>query len=183
MTVPHAPPEAMQFGGALPRLLYLARHQNPKFDLLKGSKHDVKDGFYRMFLNLKDCLRLSLVLPKYEGEDQLTAVPMSCTMGWVQSPPTFCTVSETVCDRANEHSGTASAPDHRLAAQAGAEDDYDRSLSPRPRSEEDLQADARLAEVAGSWPVDGPEPPPPAPSNRPLQKPLAVTDVFVDEFI
>ena len=30
-TIPHAPPEAMQFGGTLPRLLYQARHANPKF--------------------------------------------------------------------------------------------------------------------------------------------------------
>ena len=55
-TVAHAPPEAMQFGGALPRLLYYVRHQNPRFGPLKGAKHDIKDGYYRMFLKVLDCL-------------------------------------------------------------------------------------------------------------------------------
>ena len=52
-TVPHAPPEAMQFGNALPRILYHVRHADPKFGPVKASKHDVKDGFYRMFLRAR----------------------------------------------------------------------------------------------------------------------------------
>ena len=55
----------------------------------------MKDGFYRMFLRARDLLRLALVLPKYEGEPQLIGIPMSSTMGWMQSPPSFSTMSET----------------------------------------------------------------------------------------
>ena len=49
-TIPHAPPEAMQFGGTLPRLLKDIRHANPKFGPVRACKHDIKDGFYRLSL-------------------------------------------------------------------------------------------------------------------------------------
>jgi hypothetical protein len=116
MTVPHAPPEAMQFGGVLPRTLHLVRHANPKFGPPKLNKQDVKDGFYRLYLRALDCLRLALIMPPYEGEPQLIAIPLSCTMGWVESPPSFSTMSETVCDRANARfaSSPLSALPHRL---------------------------------------------------------------------
>ena len=55
-TIPHSPPEAMQFGGALPRILYYGRHANPKFGTLKANKNDLKDGFYRMYLTPEGCL-------------------------------------------------------------------------------------------------------------------------------
>ena len=84
-TLPHAPPESMQFGRALDRVLYQVRHSNPKFGPPRLCKHDIKDGFYRMFLRPEDCPRLALVLPRYENEPQLVAIPMSSTMGWGQS--------------------------------------------------------------------------------------------------
>ena len=43
---------------------------------------------------------------------------MSCTMGSVQSPPTFCTVSETICNRANQLM-RESARQYQSKAQAG----------------------------------------------------------------
>ena len=100
-TMPHAPPEAMQFGHALARVLFQMRHANPKCGPARTAKHDIKDGFCRLYFALRDCLRMALILPRCEGEPQLIGIPMACTMGWVQSPPTFCTMSETVCDHAN----------------------------------------------------------------------------------
>ena len=94
-TSPHAPPEAMQFGGTLHRVLRQVRYANPKFGPTYLAKHDIKDGFYRMFLKASDCPRLAIILPRYPGEPQLIAIPMSCTMGWTQSPPTFSVMSET----------------------------------------------------------------------------------------
>jgi hypothetical protein len=94
-TLPHAPPEAMQFGGTLGRILHSARHTNPAFGPTYLSMYDIKGGFYRMFLRANDCPRLAIILPVYPGEDQLVAIPMACTMGWVESPPTFCAMSET----------------------------------------------------------------------------------------
>ena len=43
-TVPHAPPEAMQFGGAFWRLCCLMRHANRRFGPVRAAKYDVKDG-------------------------------------------------------------------------------------------------------------------------------------------
>ena len=57
-TLPHCPPEAMQFGGALPRILFYARHANPKFGPARANKNDIKDAFYRMHLKLSHQARL-----------------------------------------------------------------------------------------------------------------------------
>ena len=183
-TVPHAPPKAMQIGRTLQRLLWLLRHANPKFGPPKASKQDLKDGFYRLSLKAQDCLRLALVLPKYENEPQLIAIPLACTMGWVQSPPSFCVMSETVCDianadiRQNDHTEP-----HQLDEEAAAHDDYDMSWKPRALSEEDNQADQTLLAAPGVTELPAEQEELAPPSNRPLNKPLGSTDVFVDDFI
>ena len=183
-TVAHAPPEAMQFGGALPRVLRHVRHANPKFGPVRAAKHDLKDGFYHLFLRALDCLRLCVLLPRYGDEPQLIGIPMACTMGWVQSPPTFCTMSETVCDLANQ--SFADSPrhvePHRLEPQAAEQDDLSPSMEPRPKEPEAQRADDLLAVVAGAG-ITGPPDRPAPPSNCPYTKPLGHTDVFMDDFI
>ena len=148
-TLPHAPPEAMQFGQALPRILYQIRHANPRFGPVRLAKHDVKDGFYRLFLDPLDCLRMSIIMPEYPGEPQLIGIPMACTMGWVQSPPTFCSMSETVCDLANGYAGNLSrfGTPHRLDSIPEELDDYDRSMTPRPREPDQREGDLALLDV------------------------------------
>ena len=89
-TIPHAPAEAMQFGGTLPRVLAATRHANPRFGPVRASKFDIKDGYYRMHYRAKDCPRMTILLPRCPGEPQLVGIPLSCTMGWVQSPSAFC---------------------------------------------------------------------------------------------
>ena len=179
-TIPHAPHEAMQFGWALERLLCKIRHADPKFGPVRISKADIKDGFYRLFLNPSDCLRLSIVLPQYEGEPQLVGIPLACTMGWVQSPPTFCTMSETVCDISNAmiNQSPASAPPHRMEKAASVEDDLSYSRTPvqcRPdhNDYEEMPKEDRQQLLHDMAP----------PSNTPLKMPLATTDVFVDDFL
>ena len=84
---------------------------------------------------------------------------MACTMGWVQSPPTFCTMSETVCDLANQarrEPAHLSRP-HRLEEQASIADGLSRSLTPTPREPDTLAADADLARTAGV-PLGDPSP-------------------------
>jgi hypothetical protein len=83
-TLPHAPPDAIQFGGTLNRLLCNIRHANPAYGPVHLSKYDIKDGYYHMFLHADDCPRLAIIMPRYEGEEQLIAIPMACTMGCVQ---------------------------------------------------------------------------------------------------
>jgi hypothetical protein len=185
-TVPHAPPEAMQFGGTLPRTLRRIRHAHPRCGPVYLAKHDIKDGFYRLFLRAKDCPRLAIILPKCEGEEQLIAIPMSCTMGWVQSPPTFSAMSETVADLANANfskSPRTAAP-HRLEEAASRLDDL--ATVPQPREPQDRAATARLAALcplrSSPSPPDTPVPVA-RPSNCSYQRPVGDTDVFVDDFI
>ena len=95
------PPEVMQFGGALSRILWLLQHADPAEGPVYMAKFDISDGFYRLFLDPDDAPKLAVLMPKYDGEPQLVAVPLSLTMGWVPSLPTFCTASETAADIAN----------------------------------------------------------------------------------
>ena len=183
-TAPHAPPEAMQFGGALHRTLRHVRHANPKYGPVFIAKHDIKDGFYRMFLRASQSPRLAIIMPQYAGEPQLVAIPMSSTMGWTQSPPTFSTMSETIADLTN--SSFSSNPRcqqlHRLDEAAAALDDF--SQQPLSRGPDDATATARLLalhpDVAVNEPEDETTCPP---SNRQFNRPIGETDVFVDDFI
>ena len=65
------------------------------------AKYDIFDGFYWMFLDPEDLLKLSILTSCYEGEPQLVAIPLFTTMGWVSSPPTFCAASKTMANLAN----------------------------------------------------------------------------------
>jgi hypothetical protein len=175
----------MQFGRALPCILWLLRHANPKLGPDRLAKYDVKDGFYCLFLRAFDCLRLALVLPKYEGETQLVAIPLACTMGWVQSPLTFCTMSKTVCDLSNHaiRSKELAETAHRLETQAGVADDL--SYSWESRDKEPEQADADQALEPYSCGAVGPAKPEAVapPSNMPFKKPVGTTDIFMDDII
>jgi hypothetical protein len=47
-------------------------------------------------------LKLAVAVPTTSlDEDPLNAVPMVLPMGWMESPPAFCTVTETIADLAN----------------------------------------------------------------------------------
>ena len=83
------PPEVMHFGGALLCILWLLRHANPEEGPVYMAKFDISDGFYCLFLDPNDAPKLAVLMPRYEGELQLVAVPLSLTMGWVSLPPTF----------------------------------------------------------------------------------------------
>ena len=138
---------------------------------------------------------------------------MACTVGWVQSPPTFCTMSETVCDLANDAmqlQGHQAHP-HWLNTIPKAMDDCDRSMTPRAREAENAEAnlalksmpclsrdvivmpasrdsgpDLCLSEEAMRWTENNKQQQAKevaSPSNAPLTRPLANADVFVDDFI
>jgi hypothetical protein len=86
---------------------------DPRLGLAWMGKQDVDNSFYQMQLAVEVCLALALLLPQCADEPQLVGTPMGTTMGWVQSPPTFCTMSETVCDLANDSfKAKLPAPDH-----------------------------------------------------------------------
>ena len=100
-TIPDLPKEVMQFGGTLPRLLWLLHHADPAKGKIHLSKFDIDNGFYRLFLDADDALKLATLMPRYKGEEQLLTIPLVLTMGWTNLPPTFCAASETIADLAN----------------------------------------------------------------------------------
>ena len=131
--------------------------------------------------------RLALALLHYEGEEALVAIPTSMTMGWVNSPPTFSAVSETITDLANHRMYRRHAAPHRLEHLAEAHDltDEDPVLDPTvhdhsPDSPEPPHSRALCA--ARELPPPLPQPRA-VPSQQQLEDALAYADVFVDDFI
>ena len=90
-------------------------------------KYDFSDGFYQMSLDPADSLKLSILMPCYEGELQLVAIPLSTMMGWVSSPPMFCTASKTVADFANASLYKCTVPPHHLEDAASLHDSWEPS--------------------------------------------------------
>jgi hypothetical protein len=92
----------MQFGKALDRIIQKAAEANPRHGIVNLSKYNLADAFMRVGLApsmiLKLAVAVSTTLP---DEDPLIAVPMVLSMGWMESPPAFCTVTETIADLAN----------------------------------------------------------------------------------
>ena len=91
------------------------------------TKYDLLDGFYWMFLDPADSLKLSVLMPRYEAEPQLVTILLSTMMGWVSSPPTFCTASKTMVDLANVSLYKCMVPSHRLEDAASLHDSWEPS--------------------------------------------------------
>jgi hypothetical protein len=119
-------------------------------------KFNIKDGFYRMFLKTSDCPRLAIVLPLYEGKEELVAIPMSTTMGWAPSPPTFCCGSETIADVSNARlkANPPAAEPNCLEPLASWDDKFQDREAPvaEPRGDKDAQAGAALSSLYGLEP-------------------------------
>ena len=95
-TLQLAPPESMQFGRALQRVIHSIVFANPAYGPVYLIKVDLSDGFYRVWLNLRDIPKLALVLPPLtDSTEPLVALPLALPMGWVESPPWFSVVTET----------------------------------------------------------------------------------------
>ena len=62
---------------------------------------DIADGFYRVGFAPEDVPSLGVCLPPGPNGKTLVASPLVLPMGWVESPPNFCAVIETVADLAN----------------------------------------------------------------------------------
>jgi hypothetical protein len=113
-TVKLSPSGAMQLGQALERLLFRIRHASPRFGPTYMAKTDLADGFYRLWLAARDIPNLGVVFPAYDDEEPLVALPLTLPMGWVESPPYFCTATKTVVDLANAVQTDAMLPPHPL---------------------------------------------------------------------
>lgn len=166
-TIQLAPPEAMQFGRALPRLLQRILHASPGLGPVYLSKIDVADGFYRIGIRPNNMLKLAVIFPTRPGEEPLIALPLTLPMGWLESPPYFNAATETIADLANATLGQRHPP-HRLDATAETPGDAPPAVEP-----------AQLTPYRGQTPL-------PVPTHHTTphyHRPLAYWDVYVDDFI
>ena len=102
-TVIQSKPQAMvQLGQSIKRIVATMAdnyHPNKPFVF---SKLDIKDGFWRMAVNNDDAWHFCYVLPpknkQQDIDDTCIVVPNSLQMGWTESPPYFCSSTETARD-------------------------------------------------------------------------------------
>jgi hypothetical protein len=133
-TVKLAPPEAMQFGKTLERLLHAIVEADPAFGPVHLIKVDIADGFYRVWLNISDIPKLAVAVPALDGAAPLLAIPLVLPMGWTESPPHFCSMTETVADVANDRARAGWVPPpHRLDSVAESVPEVE-PPSPAPRT-------------------------------------------------
>jgi hypothetical protein len=91
----------MQFGQALQRIIQRILYANPAFGPVLLAKLDLADGYYRIPLSPHAAQQLAVVLPPDRTQHNLIGIPLSLPMGWAQSPPYFCSFTETCADIAN----------------------------------------------------------------------------------
>jgi hypothetical protein len=91
------------------------------------AKWDIKDGFWRLDAGKGAEYNFSYVMPQLPGSPTLLVVPTSLQMGWVESPPFFCTASETARDIAGNYceTGMSTLPDHKFLLYAIGNPAYD----------------------------------------------------------
>lgn len=153
-----APQEAMQFGRAFHRILARIYWADPTNGPVYLSKIDIADGFYHVGVLPADIPSLAVLFPMRPGEPPLIALPLTLPMGWRESPPFFCAVTETVTDLANDNVHRACAP-HRLDVI---------SETPPPST---------LAATSGRHrPIE-------ACRRANQRQPVAAWDVYVDDFV
>ena len=160
-TIKLAPRRSMQFGKANERLWKEIVEANPAFGPLRMHKVDISDGFYRVPLSTSGILKLGVCLPPFDGMPPLVAFPLVLPMGWAESPPYFCSFTETACDLANAKlRRNIRVPPHHLDALAGEQDD-----------------------VITDPPQTHGRPMPKSHRRRMRKRPIAYVDVFVDDFL
>jgi hypothetical protein len=96
-----APKEAMQSGRVLQRVMSTTMHADPQqYGPVYLAKIDITGGFYRVWLQQADILKLGVALPTSPGQPQLIAFPLALPIGWVESPPYFTALTEITGDLA-----------------------------------------------------------------------------------
>ena len=111
-----APAEAMQFGGALHRLLHAIVDADPLHGPVHMAKVDLSDAYMRIRLNLADLPKLAFVVPPHPSDPEpIIGFHLSLPMGFIESAPFFCASTETAADLINHSWGLADlAPAHPL---------------------------------------------------------------------
>ena len=160
-TLPVIARESLQYGRALDRFLRHILLADPRYGPVYLSKCDIADGYYRLHLTVQDCPKLALAFPASLAGDPLVAIPLVLPMGWTNSGPAFCAVTETIADLANKTiMSNAPSPMHPLDKKAAA---FDTPAMPHHNVTRPISRDPCL--------------------HRPNPRRAAYIDVFVDDFI
>ena len=96
-------PEAMaQLGQVLKRIIYLMDLHRHHFLPFKFTKLDVKEGYRRMTVANEDVWNFCYILLSLKYCNSMDDIELVVTnilqMGWCESPPFFCSGSETARD-------------------------------------------------------------------------------------
>jgi hypothetical protein len=177
-----APTEAMQFGMALQRIVETIVNANPKFGPVYLCKVDIADGFYRIEVRPSDIPKLGVIIPSMANEP-LIAFPLVLPMGWKNSPPYFCAITETIADVTNERIRRHHQPPrHRLDKLANS--------TPDAPSNNDSGPNAALTQTNPNASMAMSAVPPPtnrAPNytttKRQPTQPVGQFDIYVDDFL
>jgi hypothetical protein len=122
-TIQDAPPKVMQLGRALTHVIHGIVYANPEYGAIRTMKVDIADGYYQIWVQPNDIPKLVIVLPPLSATTKsLAALPMDLLMGWVESPPQFCTATKTAADLANKRllRPNSSVPPHQLERAANS---------------------------------------------------------------
>jgi hypothetical protein len=92
----------MQFGRTLERIIAQTVGADPRFGPVHFIKIDISDGFYRVQVRAEYIPKLGVSFPSLPNQEPVVAFPLALPMGWTESPPYFCAVTETIADVANE---------------------------------------------------------------------------------
>src|SRR5210317_324979 len=82
-----------QLGHVLNRIIHAFAEADEDAKVFMA-KFDVKDGFWRLNCAAGEEWNFAYVMPQAPGEPIRLVVPTSLQMGWIESPPFFCTASE-----------------------------------------------------------------------------------------
>ncbi len=103
-TVKMVPQGALdQLSHTLSRIIhaFAKAKEDPKIFM---AKWDVKDGFWRMDCKAGEEYNFAYIIPQEVGKPIVLVAPTLLHMGWVESPPYFCAVTETARDIASNYS-------------------------------------------------------------------------------
>jgi hypothetical protein len=165
----------MQFGTALQRIIEDIVNANPLFGPVYLCKVDIADGFYRVNLRPADIPKLGVIMPPTADHETLVALPLVLPMGWKNSPPYFCALTETVADVTNERiRHHQQPPRHRMDRVA---DSFPEDERKAPR------VSATATRVCTTAVPEPPSIPTSEPSARHKAQPLGKFDIYVDDFL
>jgi hypothetical protein len=94
-TVPLAPKKPVrEIGKVLPRLFDFMASAPAGQEILL-SKVDLSEGFWRIIVEEAARRNFCYVMPDPPGSPIRIGIPSALQMGWMESPPYFCTATET----------------------------------------------------------------------------------------